>query len=138
MIKNFVVFIRAFNDVDHLTPLIYRISKSPDHKVFVFCVDPRFDYENNHNIRFLRENCGLDVKYLHSEFLDAPIWKKFWSLLLRTSRSKEGHHLPLVLEKVRIRLNGSSARKLIQRLDDSPGWVDVLFNRIDPHALIFD
>lgn len=136
--KNIVFFIRAFNDVDHLMPIIYRISKSPDFSIRVFCIDPKFDFRNNDNVRFLKSRCEVIVKYLYHEVAGSRLREKAWGKLLKISRRLNSYRFPSIVKKVIMRVNQLSSKKLINRLKDLPGWENEFIKRINPSCLIFD
>ena len=62
--KRFVFLVRAFNDIDHMTPLIDRLMASSDFAVDVFCVNWNHDYRSNLNVQYLKKKWDLDFSYL--------------------------------------------------------------------------
>jgi hypothetical protein len=59
-----VFFIRAFNDVDHITPLLDKLLYEKKHNIYVFCTTQSFKYNENHNIKYLNKKYNLVVKNL--------------------------------------------------------------------------
>lgn len=57
-----IFIIRAFNDVDHFTPLIAHFAVAPDHRPIVLCVNPRFSFLNNDNIIYLKNQLNVTVE----------------------------------------------------------------------------
>ena len=64
----FIFFVRHFNDIDHLTPVVWKM-KQANHPVAVYCMNPRFDYHGDYRLRFLKD-IGVTVDYLHDRFND--------------------------------------------------------------------
>ena len=62
----FLFFVRHFNDIDHLTPVVWKMKKA-NHPVAVYCMNPRFDYRSDYRLRFLKD-MGVTVDYLHNQF----------------------------------------------------------------------
>jgi hypothetical protein len=62
----YLFFIRHFNDIDHLTPIAWRM-KRDNLPVRVFCINPAYDLTSDYRINFLRAN-GIRVDYIYSAF----------------------------------------------------------------------
>jgi len=62
----YLFFVRHFNDIDHLTPVAWKMNKD-DHPVAVYCMNPRYDYRSDYRLLFLK-NQGVTVDYLHNKF----------------------------------------------------------------------
>jgi len=62
----YLFFVRHFNDIDHLTPVAWKMKKD-DHPVAVYCMNPRYDYRSDYRLLFLK-NQGVTVDYLHNKF----------------------------------------------------------------------
>ena len=58
--------IRHFNDVDHITPIVWKM-KQNNHPVAVYCINPRYDIENDYRLRFLKE-LGVTVESIYDAF----------------------------------------------------------------------
>ena len=69
MKKNIYFFFRAYNDIDHTTPLIYLLKKKrPDLNIILCTFLNRFELnDNNHNLKFLKKQLSLKIKYLNNE-----------------------------------------------------------------------
>ncbi|MCK4303808.1 MAG: hypothetical protein KAY24_06185 [Candidatus Eisenbacteria sp.] len=137
--KQLAVFFRAFNDLDHLTPIVHRFCESPGHRVHLFCMNPVFDFADNHNIRFLESEHGLSAGYLHDELTNIGLSTRFWRLLFKFSNTKALAGQPYsTAGKIRWRIRQIFALKLLAKLGASRGWVAPFFDRVKPSALIFD
>jgi len=58
--------IRHFNDVDHITPVVWRM-KHDNYPVAVYCINPQYDIENDYRLKFLKEQ-GVTVKLIYDAF----------------------------------------------------------------------
>ena len=63
----YLFFIRHFNDIDHTTPIVWKLIKD-NYPVAVYCMNPLYDIRNDYRLQFLK-NQGATVDYLH-EALD--------------------------------------------------------------------
>lgn len=52
-------FIRAYNDLDHFSPVIWKFIKQGDRPIVIFYTD--LDYENDYRIRFLKSEGVFDI-----------------------------------------------------------------------------
>jgi hypothetical protein len=60
-------FIRTFNDLDHITPVVYRLAGYSSEPIRVFCQNPSFDINNDFRLKFLKENVNnLELGYIYS------------------------------------------------------------------------
>ena len=62
----YLFFVRAFNDIDHITPIVWRMRRD-NYPVALFCWDPAYDLDRDHRLRFLRKQ-GVKVNYIFDEF----------------------------------------------------------------------
>ncbi len=59
-------FIRAFNDIDHLAPVVWKMSRS-HYPVAVYCLNPQYDIQNDYRLTFLKD-LGIPVDYIYRAF----------------------------------------------------------------------
>lgn len=59
----FLFFIRHFNDIDHLTPIIWKMKRG-NHSVSVYCLNPEYDIKSDYRLCFLKE-LGITVTYVY-------------------------------------------------------------------------
>jgi hypothetical protein len=64
----YLFFVRHFNDIDHLTPVVWKMSKDI-HPVVVYCMNPRYDHRGDYRLHFLKDQ-GVTVDYLYNNPLD--------------------------------------------------------------------
>ncbi len=62
----YLFFVRAFNDVDHLTPIVWKMS-GDNHPVAVYCINPEYDIQNDYRLDFLKQ-LGVTVSYIYNDF----------------------------------------------------------------------
>ena len=64
----YLFFIRAFNDIDHITPIAWKMHQD-GYAVSVYCIDPEYDIHSDYRLAYLRTN-GIPVGYLYDAFKD--------------------------------------------------------------------
>lgn len=62
----YLFFVRHFNDIDHITPVVWKMKKD-NYPVAVYCMNPRYDIWGDYRLCFLK-NQGVPVNHLHHEF----------------------------------------------------------------------
>ena len=55
--------VRHFNDVDHITPIVWRM-KNDNYPVAVYCINPRYDINNDYRLNYLRKQ-GVTVESIY-------------------------------------------------------------------------
>jgi hypothetical protein len=58
-----VFFVRKANDIDHLTPVVYRLSREEREPILVLCLSPRYDIKSDYRLNFLSTLPGVTVTY---------------------------------------------------------------------------
>jgi hypothetical protein len=132
--SNVIFFIRAFNDVDHLTPIIARMSREKN--CFVLCMSLRFDFSGNQNIQFLEEKCGVKTQSFYDiPYLPRSLWKWFHDCFhFFYERIKWN-----IFKGVFNRFRWESQRRYFGFCKDrADQWVPRFFDAFKPCSLIFD
>ena len=62
----YLFFVSAFNDIDHMTPIIWKMAKY-NHSLAVFCMDAEYDIKNDYRLNFLKKQ-GIQVDLLYKHF----------------------------------------------------------------------
>jgi hypothetical protein len=62
----YLFFIRHFNDIDHFTPIIWRMHRD-GYPVAVYCMNPDYDIGSDYRLQFLK-GLGIKVDFLYAEF----------------------------------------------------------------------
>ena len=68
----YLFFIRHFNDIDHMTPIVWKMKKD-NYPVAVYCINPRYDIEGDYRLLFLRE-LGVTVDHIYNNFDQKSGW----------------------------------------------------------------
>jgi hypothetical protein len=58
-----VFFVRKANDIDHLTPVIYRLSREARQHILVLCLSPHYDIDADYRLNFLKTLPRVTVTY---------------------------------------------------------------------------
>ena len=61
----YLFFVRHFNDIDHITPVIWRMAQD-NYPVAVYCLNPKYDIQGDYRLNFLKK-CGVQVDYIYNE-----------------------------------------------------------------------
>jgi hypothetical protein len=62
----YLFFIRHFNDIDHMTPIIWKMARN-NYPVSVYCIEPARDIKNDYRLKFLTMN-GVKIDYVFNHF----------------------------------------------------------------------
>ena len=62
----YLFFIRHFNDIDHMTPIVWKMAQS-NYPVEVYCINPACDLKNDYRLNFLKQN-GVKIDYIFYHF----------------------------------------------------------------------
>ena len=62
----YLFFVRAFNDIDHMTPVVWKMSRD-NYPVAVYCISPDYDIGNDYRLNFLKE-LGVKVDIIYNDF----------------------------------------------------------------------
>ncbi len=59
-------FVRRYNDIDHVAPIVYRMAKDKVPNLAMFCLDPGLAFLADRRIMFLRDKWGVRAEHLCS------------------------------------------------------------------------
>jgi hypothetical protein len=62
----YLFFIRHFNDIDHMTPIIWKMARN-NYPVSVYCIQPERDIKNDYRLNFLKMD-GVKIDYIFNHF----------------------------------------------------------------------
>ena len=62
--ENYLIVVRSYNDIDHMTPLIDYLAKNHIAKIYLFSSVPLGLIYPNENLDYLKRKYGLEPKYL--------------------------------------------------------------------------
>jgi len=142
----YLFFIRAFNDVDHLTPIVWKMSRD-DYPVAVYCMNPEYDIQNDYRLDFLRQ-LGVTVSYIYDDFdRDLGVLHRVMRFLFqrsfalhRGSNANPRSPLSILSNGLRrlARPIGTLLYKLTRRRFYDLPWARSILERTEAQALCFD
>jgi hypothetical protein len=62
----YLFFIRDFNDIDHITPIVWKM-RGDNYPVAVYCINPEYDIQSDYRLNFLKE-LGVKVDFIYNVF----------------------------------------------------------------------
>ncbi|MBJ13430.1 MAG: hypothetical protein CMG62_10215 [Candidatus Marinimicrobia bacterium] len=65
----YIFFVRRYNDIDHLAPIIYKIAKETNNSIEVYSLDLTLDIQNDFRLKYLKNDFEISSSYL---FLSNP------------------------------------------------------------------
>ena len=142
----YLFFVRHFNDIDHLTPVAWKLHKD-SYQVAVFCMNLGYDIRQDYRLKFLKDQ-GVAVDYLYDAFFEkrSP-GHQFLYTLIRTSykaQQKLAHDYQGpsgVLLKFLGRLVGLAGTlfyEIARRIYYGHRWARWVLERTNAQALCFD
>ena len=84
----YVFFVRAFNDIDHMTPVVWKMS-TDNYPVTVYCINPEYDIKSDYRLNFLKES-GVRVEFIYNDFdKELGLWFRMTRFLFLRSFALE-------------------------------------------------
>lgn len=68
----YLFFVRRYNDVDHMSPIIYRMVKDGIKNLAVLVMNPKIDIEDDFRLRFLVKEFNVSIEYVYK--FHSPRW----------------------------------------------------------------
>ena len=59
----YLFFVRRYNDIDHIVPIIYRMAKDGVKDIKIFCTNLRLDLKRDFRILFLEKKFNIISEY---------------------------------------------------------------------------
>jgi hypothetical protein len=142
----YLFFVRQFNDIDHLTPIVWKMQEDGD-PVRVYCLNPAYDIRSDYRLSFLRKR-GVKITYIYDELLTPlGIWHRLLRLANRvcfyiSNRFKSLDSGPFAFLAYRAHRRAyKTAKKIFNatktRFYDR-SWATALLKSSAPQALCFD
>jgi hypothetical protein len=142
----YLFFIRHFNDIDHMTPIVWKMKKD-DYPVAVYCINPKYDIEGDYRLRFLKE-LGVTVDYLYKNFDQKLGWShgllrflflRILNLNNKLDPNRKGHASNLLaIVRWFLEKSGFQIYRLTRRLFYDPNWARHVITTSKAQALCFD
>ena len=76
-IHNILFIFREYNDLDHMTPIMYQTLAEPDFNPTIVCMNENFDIKNDFRIQFLKNQFPINL-FQKPILLDLVL--KLWNL----------------------------------------------------------
>ena len=142
----YLFFVRHFNDIDHLTPVAWKLHKD-NYQVAVFCMNLKYNIRQDYRLRFLKHQ-GVAVDYLYGAFYEKlGSVHQFLYALIRASyktQQKLAHDyqgpfgaLPKLLGRL-ADLAGNMSYKIARRIYYDHRWARSVLKRTNAQAICFD
>ena len=142
----YLFFVRHFNDIDHLTPVAWKLNKD-GYQVAVLCMNLRYDIRQDYRLRFLKDQ-GVAVDYLYDAFYEKrdPVHKLLYALIRASYRAQQklAHDyrgpsgaLPKLLGRL-VGLAGTMFYKIARKIYYNHRWARSVLKRTNAQAICFD
>jgi len=130
--RRFIFFVKSFNDIDHITPLVDYICGSTEYEAELFCNVCSYNFAENHNIKYLKRVYGLEVNPIWGGKEASFVERKMFSLIafLESLNASWKKYLPHTFF-IKVALVNFLYRNL-------PGWRNRFFENKKPDILVFD
>lgn len=142
----YLFFVRAFNDIDHITPIVWKMSRD-NYPVAVYCINPEYDIHRDYRLNFLR-SLGIKVDLIYNDFdQDLGLLHQITrSLMLRSfaakrSLDREVRSQSTVLSRIPLQLaraGGKLLYKLAMKIFYKQDWAKGILEHSGAQALCFD
>ena len=60
----FIFFIRRFNDIDHISPVVYKLALNEKSKIIIICLNPDISIFDDYRLKFLIKNFNININYI--------------------------------------------------------------------------
>ena len=125
-------FIHRFNDIDHLTPVIYRINKDTDYNIKVWCLNPFYDITADYRLTYLRNKKNIEIDYLYKGLYPSLLHRILSFFLCKKTGKKFSSAFAILSQKIKL------INKLIFHLIYGEKWVKKLFTKFKPDVIVLD
>ena len=142
----YLFFVRHFNDIDHITPIVWKMNKD-DYPVAVYCLNPRYDIHNDYRLLFLAKQ-GIKIDYIHKDFgqksgrLNEIVYSLFQqSFQFKRPHSSNEEKRSSTRSKLLGQLSGIFGTllfKLARRKFYDHSWAHAILEKTEARALCFD
>jgi hypothetical protein len=142
----YLFFIRHFNDIDHLTPVAWKLNKD-GYQVAVFCMNLRYDIRQDYRLRFLKDQ-GVAVDYLYDAFDEkrGPVHQLLYALIrgsysIQKKLTLDNHGKSGIMLRLLGRcagLLGSMFYKLARAIYYDHRWARSVLERTNAQTVCFD
>jgi hypothetical protein len=120
----YIFFIRQFADLDHATPIIYKMAQKGSAAIRLLCQDLDYDIHTDFIIKYLREKFGIQTDYSYSLYAVGG----FKSILSK---------FVLWARQAFPKIGGKLFKKFQHQMYDEK-WAESLLTHLEASALILD
>lgn len=125
-------FIHRFNDIDHLTPIIYRVRKDTEYMIKVFCLNPFYDISKDFRLDYLSNELKIEVNYIYKAIYPSLFHRILGFIICKNTGKKISSAFALLTNKSKF------FNKLIFYNVFGYKWVSKLFDKNNPDLLVLD
>lgn len=134
-----VFFVRRYNDIDHITPIIYKFALEGVN-CSIYCLNPSFDIYSDYRLEFLRSEYNIEIKYLHSannySVVNKIVSNYYCGPNKRLKNERKVSFIFRRLIQKFLHKNFVSKRLNIYIYNDK--WISNFLKKVNPKVLVFD
>jgi len=133
-----VFFIRRFNDIDHIAPIVYKFAERGNGNILVLCLNLSYDIHSDFRLKFLKEKYNIVVDYVYNYYppsTSTKVASKF--LCARVTRNDLWNLFSLSTLGFRKFLGRDRYPRLLQTIFNEK-WAEGLLKNLRPSVLVFD
>lgn len=124
-------FIRRYNDIDHIVPIVYRMAKDGALNIEILCLNPVLNISDDFRLRFIKRSCKVKIKYAYRALY--PTFNHcLLALAIDTLRYRGRFPLQRLLSKISYRYLTEDDRFFGEK------WAIALFRKKRPGVAVFD
>ncbi len=135
-----IFFIRKYNDIDHVTPIIYKIAQTGNKEIRVLSLNYSYPIRQDYRLQLLAEKFGIEAEYIYKAFAPTRLHQMSASLLCGTREQEtDESKLHYFFRRVyRIFINPRIFDSIIKRFIFSISWAELFCAKFKPAVLVFD
>ena len=100
-IHNILFIFREYNDLDHMTPIMYQTLAAPDFNPTIVCMNETFDIKNDFRIQFLKNQFGISAKYIHQLYMPSLLHRMYSFFVCVLPNKTILHKLPILRDIIK-------------------------------------
>lgn len=142
----YLFFVRHFNDIDHVAPIVWKIAKE-NHPAAVLCMNLRYNIWSDYRLQFLKD-IGVTVNYLYDEFgqYQSGLYRAIYFLMnqcfifqrKRIERNDKRQSMPYHLFAELIGALGTLIYKIMRMGYFGANWARKIIEQSGAQAICFD
>lgn len=133
-------FIRKYNDIDHITPIIYKIAKTGNEEIRVLSLNYVYPIRQDYRLQLLARKFGIETEYIYQTFAPTRLHKVFANLLCGPREQMAGESkLHYLLRRFYCKyINPRIFDGLVKRFVFSIVWAELFCAKFKPSVMVFD